>query len=56
MLKKKTKFFQKNRKLKMIEYIYYIPEIKSNILNEGQLMKKEFEILMKKRSLYLKYN
>jgi hypothetical protein len=37
---KKVKFLQKNRKLKMVENVYYILKIKSNILSVGQLMKK----------------
>jgi hypothetical protein len=49
-----VKFLQKNEKLGMVENVYYIPEIKINILNVGQLMKKGFEIFMKKRTLHLK--
>jgi hypothetical protein len=50
------KFFQKNEKLGMVEDLYYISEIKNNILSVGQLMKKGFEIFMKKRTLNLKDN
>jgi hypothetical protein len=35
-----VKFLQKNRKLGMVEDVYYISEIKNNILSVGQLMKK----------------
>jgi hypothetical protein len=47
-------FLQKNGKLGMVKDVYYIPEIKSNILSAGQLMKKGFKIFMKKRTLHLK--
>jgi hypothetical protein len=49
-------FLQKNEKLGMVEDVYYISEIKSNILGMGQLMKKGFEIFMKKKTLQLKDN
>jgi hypothetical protein len=49
-----VKFLQKYRKLGMIEDVYYILEIKSNILSMGQLMEKEFEIFIKKRTIHLK--
>jgi hypothetical protein len=49
-----VKFLQKNGKLGMVEEVYYIPKIKNNILSIGQLMKNEFEIFMKKRTLHLK--
>jgi aspartyl/asparaginyl-tRNA synthetase len=48
------KFLQKNEKLRMVEDVYYISEIKSNILSVGQLMEKGFEIFTKKRTLHLK--
>jgi hypothetical protein len=48
------KFLQKNEKLRMVENVYYILEIKSNILSVGQLMEKGFEIFMKKRTLHMK--
>jgi hypothetical protein len=47
-------FLQKNEKLEMVENVYYIPEIKSNILSIIQLMEKGFEIFIKKRTLILK--
>jgi hypothetical protein len=49
-----VKFPQKNGKFGMIEDVYYILEINSNILSMDQLMKKRFEIFVKKRTLYLK--
>jgi hypothetical protein len=49
-----VKFLQKNGKLGMVENVYYILEIKSNILSVGQLMEKGFEIFMKKRTLHMK--
>jgi hypothetical protein len=52
--KDNIKFFQENEKLGMVEDVYYILEIKSNILSVGQLMEKRFEIFMKKRTLHLK--
>jgi hypothetical protein len=48
------KFLQKNGKLEMVEDVYYILEIKSNILSVGQLMEKGFKIFMKKKTLHLK--
>jgi hypothetical protein len=45
---------QKNEKLGMVEDVYYIPEIKNNILSVGQLIEKRFEIFMKKITLHLK--
>jgi hypothetical protein len=38
----------------MIEDVYFIPEMKSNILSAGQLMEKGFEIFMKNQTLHLK--
>jgi hypothetical protein len=52
--KDNVKFLQKNEKLRMVKNVYYIPEMKSNILSMGQLMKKKFEIFMKKWILHLK--
>jgi hypothetical protein len=52
--KDNVKFLQKNEKLGMVEDIYYIPKIKSNILSVGQLLEKGFKIFMKKRTLHLK--
>jgi hypothetical protein len=47
--KDNVKFLQKNEKLRMVEDVYYISEINNNILSVGQLMKKMFEIFMKKK-------
>jgi hypothetical protein len=52
--KENVKFLQKNGELRMIEAIYYISKIKSNILSMDQLMEKGFEIFMKKRTLHLR--
>jgi hypothetical protein len=35
----------------MIKDVYFISEMKSNVLNIGQLMKKEYKIFSNKRSL-----
>ena len=34
--------------------MYYVPDLKSNILSMGQLMEKGYSVLMKDRVLYLK--
>jgi len=34
--------------------VYYVPDLKSNILSMGQLMEKGYSVLMKDRVLYLK--
>ena len=39
---------------KMINDVYYVPKLKSNILNLGQLLEKGYEILMKDKCLWLK--
>jgi transposase InsO family protein len=38
----------------MIEDVYFIPEMKNNILSAEQLMEKGFEIFMKNQTLHLK--
>jgi hypothetical protein len=38
----------------MIEDVYFIPKMKSNILSVRQLMEKGFEIFMKNWTLHLK--
>nr|GEU68369.1 hypothetical protein [Tanacetum cinerariifolium] len=43
-----------NGKESMIEDVYYVPAMKSNILSLGQLMKKGYWVLMKNRKLLLK--
>jgi hypothetical protein len=45
--KENVKFLQKNGRFGMIEDVYFIPEMKSNILSVGKLMEKGFEIFMK---------
>jgi hypothetical protein len=52
--KENVKFLQKNWRFWMIENVYFILEIKSNILSVRQLMEKGFEIFMKNRTLHLK--
>jgi hypothetical protein len=47
-------FLLKNKKLVIVEDVYYILEIKINFSSVGQLMKKKFKIFMKKRTLHLK--
>jgi len=39
---------------KMINGVYYMPKLKSNILSIGQLLEKGYEILMKDKYLWLK--
>ena len=41
---------------KMINDVYYIPKLKSNILSLGQLVEKGYEVLMKDNYLRLKDN
>jgi hypothetical protein len=53
-MKGNVKFLQKNGKLEMVENVYYISEIKNNIMSVVQLMEKGFKIFMKKRTLNLK--
>jgi hypothetical protein len=52
--KENVKFLQKNERFRMIENVYFIPEMKSNILSVGQLMEKGFKIFMKNQTLHLK--
>jgi transposase InsO family protein len=51
--KGKVKFIQKNGSIKIIEDVYFIPEMKSNILSIGQLMEKRYKIFSNGRSLNL---
>jgi hypothetical protein len=44
----------KNERFRMVENVYFIPEIKSNVLSVGQLMEKGFEIFVKNQTLHLK--
>jgi GAG-pre-integrase domain len=51
--KGKIKFIQKNQGIGMIEDVYFIPEMKSNILSIGQLMEKGYKIFLNERSMNL---
>nr|KYP48865.1 Retrovirus-related Pol polyprotein from transposon TNT 1-94 [Cajanus cajan] len=48
------KFMQKDGRVGEIRNVYYVPELKSNILSMGQMMEKGNSVLMKDRVLYLK--
>jgi hypothetical protein len=37
-----------------IQDVYYVPDLKTNILSMGQLMEKGYSVLMKDRVLHLK--
>jgi len=39
-----------------MEGVYYVPDLKNNILSMGRLLEKGFSIFMKDRMLYLKDN
>jgi Integrase core domain/GAG-pre-integrase domain len=52
--KGKVKFIQKNGSTRIIEDVYFITEMKSNILSIGQLMKKRYKIFSNGRSMNLK--
>nr|KYP35823.1 Retrovirus-related Pol polyprotein from transposon TNT 1-94 [Cajanus cajan] len=45
---------QRNEKIGEIRDVYYVPDLKSNILSMGQLMEKGYSVLMKDRELQLK--
>jgi len=47
-------YLQKNNRVGEIRDVYYVPDLKSNILSMGQLMEKGYSVLMKDRVLYLK--
>ncbi|XP_061353100.1 uncharacterized protein LOC133297887 [Gastrolobium bilobum] len=47
-------FLQKDGRVGIIRDVYYVPELKSNILSIGQLMEKGYSILMTDRVLLLK--
>ena len=47
-------YLQKNNRVGEIRDVYYVPDLKSNILSMGQLMEKGYSNLMKDRVLYLK--
>ncbi|XP_020271909.1 cingulin-like [Asparagus officinalis] len=47
-------FLQKDNKEGSIENVYYVPDLKSNILSMGQLLEKGYSVFMKDRMLHLK--
>lgn len=47
-------YLQKNGLKGLIENVYYVPDLKSNILSMGQLMEKGYSVFMKNRVLQLK--
>jgi hypothetical protein len=51
--KYKVKFIQKNESTGIIEDVYFIPKMKSNILSIGQLMEKGYKIFSNGRYLNL---
>ncbi|XP_070032779.1 uncharacterized protein [Nicotiana tomentosiformis] len=44
----------KNDDRKLIQDVYYVPKLKSNILSLGQLLEKEYEIHMKNMHLWIR--
>jgi len=52
--RRKICFLQKDEKECTMEDIYYVSNLKNNILNMRQLLKKGCSIIMKDRMLYLK--
>ena len=48
------RYLQKNNRVGEIRDMYYVPDLKSNILSMGQLMEKGYSVLMKDLVLYLK--
>jgi hypothetical protein len=47
-------YLQNNGLKGLIENVYYVPDLKSNILSMGQLMEKGYLVFMKNRVLQLK--
>jgi len=47
--KGKICFFQKDGKTGAMEDVYYVPDLKNNILNIGRLLEKGFSIFTKDR-------
>ncbi|KAJ1378995.1 Zinc finger, CCHC-type [Sesbania bispinosa] len=45
---------QKNERVGEIRDVYYVPDLRSNIMSMGQLMEKGYSVLMKDRELQLK--
>jgi len=49
-------FSQKNGRIGTIRDVYYVPDLKTNILSMGQLMEKGYSVIMKDRVLELRDN
>ena len=49
-----THFFQKDGVMGSIQDVYYVPDLKTNILSIGQLTEKDYLIFVKDRMLHLK--
>ena len=47
-------FLQKNGVMGSIQDVYYVPDLKTNILSMGQLTEKDYSIFLKDRLLHLK--
>jgi hypothetical protein len=47
-------YLQKSGLVGSIQDVYYVPDLKTNILSMGQLMEKDYSVLMKDRVLHLK--
>jgi GAG-pre-integrase domain len=47
-------YLQKGGLVGSIQDVYYVPDLKTNILSMGQLMEKGYSVLMKDRVLHLK--
>ncbi|KAI5385820.1 hypothetical protein KIW84_072432 [Lathyrus oleraceus] len=48
------RYLQKNGLIGSIQDVYYVPNLKTNVLSLGQLTEKGYSILMKERILHLK--
>ncbi|KAJ1391337.1 hypothetical protein SESBI_36728 [Sesbania bispinosa] len=48
------RYQHKNERVGEIRDVYYVPDLRSNILSMGQLMEKGYSVLMKDRELQLK--
>ena len=46
-------YLQKNNQVGEIIDVYFVPDLKSNILSMSQLMEKGYSVMMKDRVLYL---
>ena len=47
-------FLQKDGVMRSIQGVYYVPDLKTNILSMGQLIEKGYSIFLKDRLLHLK--